>query len=202
MRAREPGLGDQRRARFCRHSSSSRAKLAGEQGREGLRRDLRRRATRLGGPGSSGAAARLTPKPTTTRSPLRSSRMPASFLPQQQQVVGPFEHQRLRREPRRRSLRSAPGRRPATALRRADRRRAARPACCRRNCPARTPTSRPWRPLPASCSSATSQSPSTALSSAIRSALVEPVRSTIRMRRQKSDPAARSVSAPSGPISR
>ena len=32
------------------------------------------------------------------RSPLRSSRIPASFLPAKKQVVGPFEQQRLARD--------------------------------------------------------------------------------------------------------
>ena len=47
---------------------------------------------------------------------------------------------------------------------------------------------RPCRPLPALCSSATSQSPSTAPVSASRSALVEPVRSTIRIRLRRAPP--------------
>ena len=158
---------------------------AREQRREGLRRDLARRGPPPRGPASCGALARLTPKPTATRSPLRSSRIPPSFLPASIRSLGHLSISGWAAHRRRRSLRSGPGRRPATGSAAADRRAAAGPGCCRRNCPSADTHVRPWRPLPAVCSSATSQSPSTASASASRSALVEPVRSTIRMRRQK-----------------
>ncbi len=128
--------------------------------------------------GMSGAEARFTPTPMTTRRPCRSSRMPASFAPSRSRSFG--------------HLRSngSPGTAVATAS------MSASPAASDSDCgggsllasstsvlpkklPSRVSHSRPWRPLPAVCSSATSQSPSTAERSARRSAFVEPVRSTI-----------------------
>ena len=78
MRAREPGAGEAVGIAAAPQGEQAR-EAGGEQGREGLRATARRSATPRPGPSDRGAVARLTPNPTTTRSPLRSSRMPASF---------------------------------------------------------------------------------------------------------------------------
>ena len=111
-RACQPRLGKNAAARSCATAPA---------GGRSCRRAMARTPAARSGPrsdahcafGQIGRAARLTPKPTTTRSPLRSSRIPASFRAEQQHVVGPFEHQRLRRARQRRSLRSGRARRRA-----------------------------------------------------------------------------------------
>ena len=128
---------------------------------------------------------------------------PGELFAEQHHVVGPFQHQRAGRAAA--ASMASISARPAASdrrLRQADRRAQLDQRAAVEIAAAAIPTSGPGGPCPACCSSATSQSPSTARSSAIRSALVEPVRSTMRMRRQNSVPAARSLSAPSGPISR
>ena len=185
-------------------AASSRAKLAGEQRREGLRRDA--------GAGSSAAVLRPVDRrrageidPEAGDHPVaRPFEQDAGELgAAEHQVVGPFERQRARRARRRRPLRSAPARRPAPAPARADRRRAAGPGSSQRNCRRAIPMPGPGGPRPPSWRQ---RDQPVAFDRAgdrrAGRALVEPVRSTMRMRLRTATPAALSVSAPSGPISR
>ena len=172
---------------LVRHSLSSRSKLPASSGAKacGVTRPESDAHSRSG---RSGADARFTPKPMTTRSPLRSRRIPASFRPSSSTSFGHL------------SISACPGTARSIAS------MSARPATSESVCgcgspvaqlddgaaveiaAGATPIAGPAVPCPASCSSATSQSPSTAVVSAIRSALVEPVRSTIRMRLRRAIP--------------
>ena len=199
--ARQPRLREGRRV--GRSPRREQPREAGrEQGREGLRGDRCRRARRSCARRSAGAAARLTPKPATTRSPERSSRMPASLAPPSSRSLG---HLSISAGPGAATSTASISARPAAS----DKRRRGRIAgaqldqrSSRRNCRRAIPRRGPGGPRPASWRSATSQSPSTARGSASRALLVEPIRSTMRMRLRTSDPAALSVSVPSGPMSR
>ena len=151
---------------------------------------------------SAGAAARLTPNPATTRSPDRSSRMPASLA---SPIIRSLGHL---------SCSGAPGAAASTASISASPATSAsagaggsavaqlRPASIRGNCPRIDSHARPCRPRPrpgearpANRLRPTWHRPASAL-------LVEPSRSTMRMRLRRGYPAALSVSWPSGPISR
>ena len=143
-----------------RHSATIRLIEAARSGAKasGAIRPLRCAAVR---PSICGAAARLTPNPMTTRSPCLSSKIPATFAPSRSRSFGHFRTSRW----------------PGTAASSASMR--ARPATRDSDCaggslavietsvlPKKLPLFvshwRPWRPFPAVCSSATSQSPSAA----------------------------------------
>ena len=151
---------------------------------------------------AAGATARLTPKPTTTRSPLRSSRMPASFLPSSSTSLGHL------------SISGWPGTATSTAS------ISARPAasdsvCARRiagaqldqraaveiarRAKAQSGPAGPCPP-PARARPASRLRPRCRIGNQVgigRAGALDDADAG-----QKSDPAARSVSAPSGPISR
>lgn len=141
-----------------------------------------RSATRR--PSNHGLAARLTPKPATTRSPLRSRRMPASFAPLSIKSLGHFNiDDRAGATSSTASMSARPaasasvvaGRSPGLSTTRVD--------------PKKFPSTlchvRPCRPRPAVWVRATTQSPSCASVSASKSALVDPVAATIRIVRTR-----------------
>ena len=132
-------------------------------------------------PAISGAPARLTPKPATTRSPDRSSRIPANLASPSSKSLGHFKES------------DAPGAANSTAsisARPATRVSAGADGSPGRNWtmvePRKLPSidsqTRPWRPLPASWRFATSQSPSTESGSDRSAPFVDPTLSTMRIR--------------------
>ena len=160
--------------------SSSRAKAAASSGAKaaGLTSATDESAA-VARSGSSGALARLTPKPATTRSPARSSRTPPSLPGPSSRSLG---HLRIS---------------PVAGAAASTARISATPqvsasvgagGSVRRSCttvlpwklPVQLSQARPCRPRPSSCWRAISQLPSPAEGSVERSLLVEPVRSTKR----------------------
>ena len=89
MGASEPGLRDQGRSASPPHAPAA-ARSSPRAAAQRPAADIAPPSAALGRSGSSGAAARLTPNPTTMRSPLRSSRIPASFLPSNITSLGHF----------------------------------------------------------------------------------------------------------------
>ena len=113
--------------------------------------------------GTSGAAARLTPKPRMTRSPPRSSRMPASFLPASIKSLGHLSiNGSSETATSSASIRASPAASESVCAGGSFGR--SRTSVLPWKLPAADTHSRPCRPLPASCCNATSQSPSAAFS--------------------------------------